>query len=86
MFAFTIATISLFMGNDVLKSKFIEIKVKDIIKTEDAYIIFDTNNNMYAYSKLMPEISIGKNYTIRYDYTISEFYNFYRVDDKMVEV
>ena len=61
------------------KEKIIEIKVKDVIKTEDTYIIFDTDNSMYAYSKLLPEISTGKNYTVKYDYTISTFYKFYKV-------
>jgi len=62
------------------ENKIIEIKVKDVIKTENAYIIFDTDNSMYAYSKLIPEISAGKNYTVKYDYAISTFYKFYKVD------
>lgn len=69
---------------DIYLNKTIEIKVKDIVKTENAYIIFDTDNNMYAYPKLLPEITVGKNYSIYRGYTISKFHNFYEVA-KVVE-
>lgn len=70
---------------NLMENKSMDIKVKDIVKTEYTYIIFDTDNNMYAYSKLLPEISVGKNYIVKKFYTISEYYNFYKIDE-VVEI